>query len=300
MAKMLVTRRRTAVFLSIVVIWWVSITGTALADDHFDGYSYAVIGMQALSYSEHSSLFKSQANARNLAFESGGLFSVNNQMDFSLDTASSLVNTLSNEQWNSTRPISWSNSSGNGSIGSGTLVQTDSFMMDVSSIRALLQYKYTPNLRMVGGLTYLALNAQRSLSTTNYPSLINASNSMVNERNDTFSASVGAAWESGGLADNIQRWRLRGVLDLPIFRQVTNSNFSTPIYSGFDWGFDISAAYDIRVYKGLEVGVLSDYFYRRGNSATLGNGNAQYPQHTCSQLFAGVEFGWNLSRQHRQ
>ncbi len=266
----------------------------------FTGYSYAAFGYQSLHYTESPSLihFRTTANTSNITFVSGGLFEVNDLYDFSLDTESSLFNTPADEHWTNTSTLNIPGT--NQSIGPDTVVQTDRLQMDVGMVRAMLHYKVSNAFRLLGGLTYMSLDSKRFLPTTPFPSLIKTSGSLVDERDDTISPSVGFAWESGALAQQRQRWRIRTVLDLPLFRQVTNSQIASPISSGFDWGLDLSGAYDLRVYKGLEVGVLSDYFYRRGTSVTFGTsgGTAEYPQHTLSQFFVGFEIGWNLQHNH--
>lgn len=284
--------------------WWAIMAllaaGGVRADDSFDGYSYAALGLASLHYAERPSLvpFKTSVTAHDTLFQSGGLFAVNDTIDFSLDTSTALLPGTATENWKANGRVTWTQGGG-GSVPDGTVVQTDDFQMNNSSIRGLLHYKLNDKLRLVGGLSYLSTDSKRFLATTNFPTLINTSNSLVDEQDNTVSLGLGSAYESRGLARDDSRWRVRGVLDLPLLRHVTNTAVSQTLTQGHDWGVDLSAAWDMRVYKGLELGVLSEYTLRKGSRTdfSLANGGTgEYPEHTLTQWFLGLELGWNLSR----
>jgi len=282
---------------NILVFFSIALAGNALADQiEFDGYSYFVIGKESLNYQENpiSQGVSTDTSINNIAIRTGGLYPINDIMDFSIDTSTTLLPATAFETWSV-------NSDSSGDALRAFLpypnrpVQQNDFRLSTSSFQALAHYKHRDQFRSVYGVNFSLDSFKRFNWTTSQGGSVVLTEGAVEEDTSILNAVIGLDYESDGLARHGNRWQMRVLYLKPVWRNTLNtSNPKNTFTSTSGFGISIQGAYNFRIYKGIEVGIFSSYAYRYEDSEI--QGNIELPKNTFSNLFTGVQLSWKLGR----
>ncbi len=271
------------------------------SDGKYDGYSYFSVGMQNITYKEKFFSTTSNANVNSIAeatspvYISGGLMRVNDQYDFSMDIASTMLPSKSDEEWK---------------IG-GALAQTNSFDAMINSMAFLGHYKFTDNHRFVLGTTY-TLNSYKRYTwkdetgkelpekTTDLVTgaTIYAPIGLTEERVATLYATTGYWYESIPHATKGQvRLKANALIGLPVWNQASNTAFEKMTFnstSGYKFETNFYAGYPI--ISGLELGAFAGYSQQKKSGTDVASdGHTKWPENTLGIWQTGLSLVWNFA-----
>lgn len=264
------------------LIWMMFLLGTALFAgernaEKFDGYTYFSVGVQSLSYDEHDSVaqYESSAKASNPIYRSGSLMRINDSFDVSLDFLSTILPTQADETWTK----------------NGTPFQTNKADMLFSSMKLLVQYKFTPQHRLLTGFGY-SLNSYKR-----YDFNTSTTTTVVEEQIASFKFEAGYGYESRPVG--IEGMRVSGRLmgAVPVVQQAKNTAFPDVTFNSTQ-GYDVAAmlAVGYTVYRGVDVGIYGgyNYSYRRGSQMSYQGGNLRWPENYFKSYEMGLQLAWHL------
>lgn len=256
----------------------------------YDGYSYFGFGSQSISYKEDYTYqsgekIKSSADASSPIYISGSLVRVNEQYDFSIDFASTILPTQITEKWQS----DW------------RFVQQNKFDATINSMQLLGHYKLTDNHRIVAGPGY-SLNSYKRYEfkdqNGNYLTdpHTNAKYGLLEERVATLYISGGYWFESIPHATQGEpRFKFATLLSLPIWNQATNTEFEKVTFdSTSGYRFEVNGYAGYPIMDGLEIGLFGRYSIQK-KSKTDTIGSVHWPENTLTQLQMGINAVWNFN-----
>lgn len=264
----------------------------------FDGYSYATLGLENITYQEMLSLAPvvSKVSASNVSLRTGGLFNLTPALDFSLDTGTTLLEDIVREDWRARGGTAYQQALPDPST---TIVQSNDFSFSASSVLALLHWKHSNHFRSVYGVNYDSFSFRRyNFNTTQNPAIVLPVGA-IEETSVNVSLAGGVAYESAGLARERSRVQLRALLQLPVWHQATNTNVPGVTFSDASGlAVQLSGSWSWRFYRGLEAGVAASYGWRQQDSQRQRSGAAvhELPENELTHAFVGLQLGWNLSR----
>jgi hypothetical protein len=275
------------------------VAAAAEADDEdFDGYSYASLGVEHITYQEHLTLAPvvSKAVANNIAMRTGGLFRITPKLDFSLDTGTTLLQDIVREQWRAAPGSAFQQALPDQST---NVVQSDDFTFSSSTVLALAHWKHSNEFRSVYGVNYDSSSFKRYNYATTQSPLIGLPSGAVEETSTHVSLATGLDFESAGLARERSRAQLRALVFLPVWQQTTNTDVPNSTFTETEGlAASISGSWSWRFYRGLEVGATASYGWRKQNREKQVDaaGTHELPKNELTNAYMGLQLGWNLSR----
>ena len=253
----------------------------------YDAYNYMSFGFENITYQEKGILsnnksFLSDSTIDSPVYLSGSLVRMDGAFDFSIDTASTLFPTSSDESWTQ----------------DGVLVSTDKLESIISSLKILIQYKYTNNHRFVFGPKYdLNLYKRHTYRDDEGNSVYDDSGNKIaltEERVAALSFFSGYIYESAPHSNGSYRIKISILGGKPIWRNVTNTGFKDISYdTTVGYSYELGGYFGYEIIKGMEIGIFADYDYQIKTG-----GNKQddviWPENELKIFRSGLAFVWNF------
>lgn len=257
------------------------------------GYSYFTIGVDNVTYKESSNGISSTATTSSSILNTGGLFVINNQFDFSLDALSTFSPSESTEKWESAL---------------GTLMQKNSYEYSNAETRLLVHYKYTPEWRVLFGPSFRYQSYTRSdlRSLNGYSNAVFKEGSTWKESSTDFSINAGMAYDSGSLfnSDKIHT-SFKWVVGVPAWSKTENTRLSGGEFSYFGYHTMLSGNISYQIVRGLHLGWYANLKYEKrfesdSESVTYRDGDdlvsasALLPEAETYGYSTGLQLLWKL------
>jgi len=257
------------------------------------GYSYFTIGVENVTYKESGSGVSSTATTSSPILNTGGLFLVNDQFDFSLDALATFSPSESTEKWESA---------------SGTLMQKNSYEYSNAETRLLVHYKYTPEWRILFGPSFRYQSYTRSdlRSLNGYSNSVFKEGSTWKESSTDLSINVGLGYDSGSLfkSDKIHS-SFKWVAGVPAWSHTENTRLSGGEFSYFGYHTMLSGNISYQVIRGLHLGWYVNLKYEKrfesgSESVTYREGDnlvsasAILPEAETYGFSTGLQLLWKL------
>ncbi len=254
----------------------------------YNGYTYFSVGVENITYKESffsntlGANVNSVAKASSPVYISGGLMRVNDTFDFSMDIASTLLPTTSDEEW---------------SVG-GALAQKNSFDAMISSMEFLGHYKLTDNHRAVAGLAYKLDSYKRYDFRDPAGDPLDPEEGLSEERVATLYLTTGYWYESIPQATPGQvRFKASATVGLPVWNQATNTSFKKITFNstnGYKANANLYAGYP--VLDGVELGLFCGYnFQKKSGTDVASDGHTKWPENELEIWQGGISAVWNFS-----
>jgi hypothetical protein len=253
----------------------------------YDAYNYIAFGFESINYQENGTKssgesFASDSTADSPVYISGSLIRINDIFDFSIDTASTLFPTASDEVW----------------YQDGQLASTDKLETIISSMKFLGQYKYTDNHRIVLGAKYdLNLYKRHTYKDVDGGDVYDNDGNKIaltEELISTLSLTTGYIYESAPHSSGGFRIKLSAIVGKPIWRNASNTGFKDITYdSTSGYGCEFGGYIGYQIIKGLEIGYFADYDYQVKSSSDKKEG-VIWPENKLKVFRSGISFVWNF------
>ncbi|PSB78407.1 hypothetical protein [Photobacterium damselae] len=250
-----------------------------------EGYSYFSLGMENTSYKEFYSKSNSSVSVTSPTINTGGLYSINNKWDFSIDALGTFSQNHSNEHWN------------NG--------QKNQFEYIKAMTDVLLQYKLTPQWRIVAGPTLSYQTYKRYGRDSSTESIFTG---VWEEKTTDIYANVGIAYDSGNLYNN-WHYYVQAKAGIPLYSQTENTatELNGVTFNTFGYRSSLSGGISYRLMKGIHLGLFTalSYEYRQEDGPKFtgviieSNGKKQamdatLPEAQIINFSAGIQVLWKL------
>ncbi|NDY92993.1 hypothetical protein [Ideonella livida] len=270
---------------------------SAPADDRADrGFSYFLgLGRQTIDYQEKASLYgiRSKAKTSSPMLISGALYVVDEDLLFSIDSASTFYPSATTERWTTTAA---SLPSGSGPIPiTDPLVQTNQFTLSQTHTQLLAHWRLSGPVFAVAGP---AVNTQTFKRYSFQPGVDDAVTALpgqvVEETSGEVLLMAGLALESERVKGRDSHLGLRVLAGVPVWRRVTNTNSPQYEFSGTK-GYDVAleGRYSRAVYRGLHLGLWGKASLSQRERETEGSA-AELPESRTRAMSAGLELLWKL------
>jgi len=252
----------------------------------YDAYNYIAFGFESINYQENGTKssgesFASDSTADSPVYISGSLIRINDIFDFSIDTASTLFPTASDETWHQ----------------DGELASTDKLETIISSMKFLGQYKHTDNHRIILGAKYdLNLYKRYAYKDADGNDMYNGTNkiTLTEELISTLSLATGYIYESAPHSSGGFRMKLSAIIGKPIWRNASNTGFEDITYNSTSgYGYEFGGYIGYQVIKGLEIGCFADYDYQF-KSGSDKKDDVIWPENELKVFRSGISFVWNF------
>jgi len=259
----------------------------------YDGFSYIGFGTETVSYIEQGTIdgktFKSSASATSPVYMSGSLIRMNEFLDLTIDAASTLLPTQTDEKWQY----------------DGYVEQKNKFDSVLSNMKFMLHFKMNDNHRLVFGPAYDLFSMKRhtyinaadgTARTDQYGNPIG-----LNEERVATLYTMGGYWyehaphSSGGM-----RIKLSALYGAPVWREATNTSSEEVSFNTTNgYKIDLGSYIGFEIIKGLEFGLFAEYnFSKKEGADTTTNGaqNITWPDNELEVFRYGISFVWNFSK----
>lgn len=285
----------------------------------FSKYSYFMLGSEFVRYQESYSKYDSDVSVSNIVVMSGGLTRVNDRIDFSLDTVSTLLPNEGNETWTAANDLDFTvQTCANPdltaaacesqnlyeertvSVGANTVLQKNRVKIGNSSLRGLFHFKWTPVWRTVAGAKFSYESYKRYGARTDFPDVVSVTTSEVEESVANLNVNVGMAYESAPDSQDRSHSVARFVIGMPVWRQAENTSFPNSTFdeaSGYE--IDLEGRHLWSVYSGVELGIYAGYQYTSRDEERLvdaggGGKDLILPDATTEAFRLGAMASWDL------
>jgi len=266
----------------------VTIVETTVTDNspNYYGYNYIGFGMETATYQESGMVrgipYKSSATTSSPVYISGGLIKVNKKFDFSIDAASTLIATQTDEKWQNTS--------------TGTLAQENKFDTVQSDLKFLCQYKINNNHRIAIGPNYNLFSMKRHTYSYNGEPMENISLNIENIA--TLNMMVGYVYEYAPFSNGGMRIKTSALYGKPIWNKATNTSSEELEFSSTKGStIDVDGYIGFELFKGLEAGFFGRYSLKKkdeANDEKLGADTVTWPENELETFRYGVSFVWNF------
>lgn len=257
------------------------------------GYSYFTIGVENVTYKENSDGVSSTATTSSPIINTGGLFSINDQFDFSLDALATFSPSESTEKW---------------TLGSSTLMQKNSYEYSNAETRVLVHYKLTPKWRILLGPSFRYQSYTRSdLQLLNdYSNDVFIEGSTWKESSTDFSINTGVSYDNGSLfTDDKIHASFKWLVGVPVWSHTENTRLSSGEFNYFGYHSILAGNISYQIVKGIHIGWYVNAKYEKrfesdSESVTYRDGNnlvsatAILPEAETYGFSTGIQFLWNL------
>jgi len=276
-----------------LALLFAALSGSAQAEEANTGdYAYFILGVENVQYQETIGTSHSSVNGASPIISTGSLTVVNDRWDFSIDAISTFAAGTHMETWREDSQ--------------GQFLQ-NRFSFNGVSTNVLVQYKYTPNFRLVFGPGFSS-NTFKRWDARIQNENINIFNGLYEEALAEIYLDAGVAFEKGRVHQDSWHVGARFTAGLPLWRYMENTAFPDAELSdtgGYRTSLEGTASY--RVIKGLQVGLYGRYLHIfrdegtvRWTDATgvLGTTGEQrvvtFPEATTDILAIGLQLLWDF------
>lgn len=216
------------------------LASTAVASDADDryGYSYFTMGMEHVHY-EESGVAHSSVSLLNPVLNTGGLYRVNEDFDFTIDALATFSPMNSEEEWR------WN----------GQVIQHNEAEYLKTATNVLLHYKLQDNWRVVAGpsLTYQTFTRYGIKNYTEQGNKYFVGT--WEETTTSIFADLGVAYDDGTLF-SADKWHVSGkaLIGLPIYSQTSSTQFSDVNFDSQSIRTSLEGTVSYEVMEGLHLG----------------------------------------------
>ena len=270
-------------------------TEVSVADQ---GFSYFLgLGVQNIQYRETASLLPVKTSVRTTSplLVTGGLYVVNRDLMFTLNSESTYFGGNGSETWNATTSVI------NNVTLTSPLLQTNTASLTHNETQMLAHYRLQDDWFVVGGPTMRNQSFKRS--SFDVPANLIASGVMAKPTLPTTEESVselmlnvGVALESAQVKGRENHQGLRAIVGIPLVRRLENTNFPGVRFNGTR-GYDLSldGRYSWALHPGVHLGVWGRWTTAvRGSQNYTSDKLYELPRAELNTLGAGVELLWKL------
>lgn len=267
------------------------LSGAVNADEKYYGFSYAGFGVETASYEEvgvtaDGKKFKSAATSSAPVYTSGSLIFVNSFLDFSIDAASTLMATQSDEKWQQ----------------DGYVVQKNKYDSVQSDLKFLLHYKFNSNHRVVFGPNYNLFTMKRHTYTNPADGSVKLQNgnpiSLNQEDVATLNMMFGYWYEYAPFSNGGMRVKAAALYGNPIWNSANNTSSTEVSFSSTTGStLNLNGYVGFEVTKGLEMGLFAGYTVKKkdgDNTKEVGADTVSWPENELQTFRYGVSFAWNF------
>jgi len=265
------------------------LSSSSLAADEYNGFSYIGFGVETATYQETGTIdginFKSSSTVSSPVYTSGSLINMGSSFDFSIDAASTLSATSSDEKVQDTDK--------------GVIIYTQQFDSMISDLKFLLQYKINNNHRLVIGPNYNLFSMKRYDPTNRDGEPVTKNGNPVGLNQEdiaTLNMMVGYAYESAPFSNGGMRVSTNILYGKPVWNKATNTSLAEEQVSSTEGSTINANAYiGFEMTKGLEMGMFVGYTLKRKDGADpLKTSNGVWPENELETVRYGVSFVWNF------
>ncbi len=264
---------------------------TVIPEKTYYGYNYIGFGMETATYQESGiktdgKSFKSSATSTSPVYISGGLIKMNKYFDFSIDAASTLMPTQTDEKWQE----------------DGYVVQENKFDTVQSDLKMLLQYKINNNHRIAIGPNYNLFSMKRHTYINpidGSEKLINGNSIGLNQEDiATLNMMIGYVYEYAPFSNGGMRIKTAAMYGKPVWNKATNTSTEDIEFSSTKGStIDVDGYIGFELLKGLEMGFFGRYSLKQKDSiddALVGANTVTWPENELETFRYGVSFVWNF------
>ncbi|WP_158132886.1 outer membrane beta-barrel protein [Vibrio navarrensis] len=224
--------------------WLVVLSGSVVAQEAPQGtkfgYSYFTFGLENITYQENFPATQSEVIATNLVLNSGGLYRINDQFDFSIDALATFSPSSADEEWHQ----------------GGQLMQTNQFEYTKASTTVLLHYKWQDDWRLVAGpaFSYQTYKRFALRGENGYVNPVFSEDSTWEEKSTDIFLDAGIAYDSGHLY-GASPWRVSGrwTAGIPVWSVTENTRFANVQFDDFGFRTSAEASLSYRIMPGLSL-----------------------------------------------
>ena len=255
------------------------------------GYNYIGFGMETATYQEIGIIksgslagthYRSSATSTSPVYVSGGLIKMNKYFDFSIDAASTLMPTQSDEKWQNTDK--------------GTLAQENKFDSVQSDLKMLLQYKINNNHRIAIGPNYNLFSMKRYDFSAYGETIPDAQ--LNQEDIATLNLMMGYVYEYAPFSNGGMRIKTSALYGKPVWNKATNTDAPDLSFNSTKGStIDVDGYIGFELTKGLEMGVFGRYSLKKKDGAddvTVNANTVTWPENELETFRYGVSFVWNF------
>jgi len=259
-----------------------------LKKNAFDGYSYFTVGAENVTYEEKirvgSNTIKSKADVTSTVINSGGIYTINEMFDFSIDALATFSPSDAEESWN---------------LG-GAPAQKNKFEYSRASTNVQLHYKYTPEFRLLAGPAF-SYQAYKRYSFEALDSRVDVPEGVVEENSTDIFLDLGMAYESAPVKNTPWRYSLKALVGYPLWSEAKNTQYEGVTFSPSGYRYSLSGNISFEVVTGVHLGVYASYRYDQRdedgpeNFTADGTTSAVYlPEAATTNLTIGAQAIWKL------
>ncbi len=208
---------------------------------------------------------------------------MNKYFDFSIDAASTLMPTTSNEKWQN--------------VDEGGLIQENKFDSVQSDLKFLLQYKFNNNHRLAIGPNHNLFSMKRHTYSYDGQPLTGENYGLSQEDVAILNMMFGYIYEYAPFSNDGMRIKLGALYGKPIWNKATNTAAKEIEFSSTK-GFtaDIDGYVGFELMKGLEAGFFGRYSLKKKTDpdAISSSTDIIWPENELETFRYGVSFVWNF------
>jgi len=259
-------------------------------------YSFMAIGVENITYKERSEKIPitTSVDVSNPVLSSGGLYTFNDNWDFTIIATSTMSSDISTENWSVNNNTAGSQFKTDFGLQSNTL-QSNDFTFATASTNVSIHYKFNQSWRLIldGGFSY------NTFKRSNFNSLSEnyVNSTVVEESVSDFSMNTGIGYEKGNVAKGETQFSFKALAGIPLWNETTNTQYQGVKFKnqkGYDLELSTSVYYPI--YSGLSAGIFANYHIkeRDGISVNKNNVSLELPKNKLQALRLGAGFKWNF------
>ncbi|PFG45639.1 hypothetical protein ATG66_3936 [Vibrio sp. ES.051] len=213
-----------------------SVTANELDDRH--GYSYFTLGVENVNY-EEAGAARSSVNLLNPVINTGGLYRINEDFDFSIDALATFSPVNSEEEWR------WN----------GQVIQHNEAEYLKTATNILVHYKLENNWRFVVGPS-LSYQTFTRYGLKNYTAQGNKFfHGTWEETTTSIFANLGMVYDDGTLFAE-DKWHISGkaLIGLPLYSQTSSTQFSDTDFDSHSLRTSVEGTISYEIFEGLHLG----------------------------------------------
>ncbi len=230
-------------FIWLTLVPTLAYTQTESAPQY--GYSYFTLGLENIIYQESGDA-SSHVNLLNPILNTGGLYAINDQWDFSIDALATFSPQNGEEEW------TWK----------GDVIQRNQVEYLRTATNVYLHYKLQENWRIIGGssLTYQTFTRYGIESGSHNEHFYGT----WEENSTDIFVDLGVAYDSGTLYGE-SPWKLSGkaMLGVPLWSKTENTQFDALAFNDFAVRANLEGTLSYRVTDGVSLGWYAMFGYEK-------------------------------------
>jgi len=257
------------------------------------GYSYFNIGVENIDYQEtpKNISVKSKSSMNNIIIRTGGLYSINQNFNFSIDASATFSPEQTTELWHDTN--------------SGNLLQQNLVTLQNASTLVLLHYKISPSWQILAGGSFNEETFKRFKFEGKSDSVADLSKYTAEESSSHIDINLGVGYGSDLLQNQDDHFSVRAYIGLPLWSETRNTSYPDAIWSDTSsYTVNLQARYSIALNENFHVGVYGGYGFTDRSEEKITNAynsflddilpEATLPTAKTTRLIFGLELLWQL------